>query len=88
MDVRAGLVRGASLEFKPTKERLLETDAAKGPLFEITEASVVRLSLVDDGAYPQSSIKLRMEHPPAHDAPRLQYDEPYRKRDHRRLMVV
>ena len=55
MDVRAGLVRGASLEFKPTKERLLETDAAKGPLFEITEASVVRLSLVDDGAYPQSS---------------------------------
>ena len=63
MDVRAGLVRGASLEFKPMKERLLETDAAKGPLFEITEAAVVRLSLVDDGAYPQSSIRLRVEQP-------------------------
>ena len=32
-----------------------------GPLFEIQEAQVVRLSLVDDGAYPQSAIRLRVE---------------------------
>ena len=61
MDVRAGLVRGASLEFKPTKEKLLETDEEKGPLFEIMQAQVIRLSLVDDGAYPQSAIRLRVE---------------------------
>ena len=60
-DVRSGLVRGASLEFKPTKEKLLETDETLGPLFEILEAQVVRLSLVDDGAYPQSAIRLRVE---------------------------
>ena len=60
-DVRAGLLRGASLEFMPEKERLLETDKEKGPLYEIMRAKVIRLSLVDDGAYPQSSIKLRVE---------------------------
>ena len=60
-DVRSGLVRGASLEFKPSKEKLLETDEKLGPLFEILEAQVVRLSLVDDGAYPQSAIRLRVE---------------------------
>ena len=60
-DVRSGLVRGASLEFKPSKEKLLETDEKLGPLFEIMEAQVVRLSLVDDGAYPQSAIRLRVE---------------------------
>ena len=60
-DVRSGLVRGASLEFKPTKEKLLETDETEGPLFEILEAQVIRLSLVDDGAYPQSAIRLRVE---------------------------
>ena len=60
-DVRSGLVRGASLEFKPSKEKLLETDETEGPLFEILEAQVVRLSLVDDGAYPQSAIRLRVE---------------------------
>ena len=87
MDVRFGLMRGASLEFKPTKEKLLETDETLGPLFEITEAAVIRLSLVDDGAYPQSSIKVRMGQPPAHQEPRLQLDASYRKRD-RRPMVV
>ena len=51
----------ASLEFKPSKEKLLETDEKLGPLFEILEAQVVRLSLVDDGAYPQSAIRLRVE---------------------------
>ena len=60
-DVRSGLVRGASLEFKPKREKLLETDETLGPLFEILEAKVVRLSLVDDGAYPQSAIRLRVE---------------------------
>ena len=54
-------MRGASLEFKPTKEKLLETDETLGPLFEILEAQVIRLSLVDDGAYPQSAIRLRVE---------------------------
>ena len=64
-DVRAGLLRGASLEFMPEKERLLETDKEKGPLYEIMRAKVIRLSLVDDGAYPQSSLKLRLEQPQA-----------------------
>ena len=49
------------MEFKPSKEKLLETDEIKGPLFEILKALVVRLSLVDDGAYPQSAIRLRVE---------------------------
>ena len=62
-DVRSGLLRGASLEFMPEKERLLETDTEKGPLYEIVKAKVMRLSLVDDGAYPQSSINVRMEQP-------------------------
>ena len=41
-DVRAGLLRGASLEFMPEKERLLETDETKGPLYEIVKAKVMR----------------------------------------------
>ena len=61
MDVSAKLVRGASIEFKPTKEKLIENDETEGPLFEILEAQVIRLSLVDDGAYPQSAIRLRVE---------------------------
>ena len=56
-----GWFAGRALEFKPTKEKLLETDETLGPLFEILEAQVVRLSLVDDGAYPQSAIRLRVE---------------------------
>ena len=59
--VAGGTLRGASLEFMPEKEKLLETDENKGPLYEIVQAKVVRLSLVDDGAYPQSSINVRME---------------------------
>ena len=60
-DVRSKLFRGASMEFKPTKEQMIEKDETEGPLFEILEAQVVRLSLVDDGAYPQSAIRLRVE---------------------------
>ena len=59
--VEGGTLRGASLEFIPEKEKLLETDTEKGPLYEIVKAQVVRLSLVDDGAYPQSAIRLRVE---------------------------
>ena len=81
-DVRSGLLRGASLEFRPSKERLLEKDEGKGPLFEIMEAQVIRLSLVDDGAYPQSAIRLRVD--PMEPAPR-QAAPVHRPR---RLMVV
>ena len=59
--VEGGTLRGASLEMKVLKQKLLETDETEGPLFEILEAQVVRLSLVDDGAYPQSAIRLRVE---------------------------
>ena len=60
-DVDSKLFRGASMEFKPKREKLLETDEILGALFEIQEAQVIRLSLVDDGAYPQSAIRLRVE---------------------------
>ena len=59
--VEGGTIRGVSLEFRPGKHRVLEQDADKGPLIEIMEAQVIRLSLVDDGAYPQSVIRLRVE---------------------------
>ena len=39
MDVRAGLVRGASLEFKPSKEKLLETDETKGAALRDSESA-------------------------------------------------
>ena len=73
-DVDAGLLRGASLEFVPKREKMVEWDDEKGALYEILDAQVLRLSLVDDGAYPQSTIELKME-PPAgrageHPAPR------------------
>ena len=61
LDVRNGLLRGASIEFKRQKDRIVSMDAEKGPLIEIMKGSVVRVSLVDDGAYPQSSIKLRVD---------------------------
>ena len=60
--VAGGTLRGASLEMRPGKHRVLEHDAKQGPLVEIMEAQVIRLSLVDDGAYPQSAIRLRVEH--------------------------
>ena len=65
MDVRSRLLRGASLEFPPPKYKTLEIDSEKGPLMEILKANVLRLSLVDDGAYPQSSINLRFDQPQA-----------------------
>ena len=65
LDVRAGLVRGASMEFKLLRERIVELNEKDGPLYEILQAAVIRNSLVDDGAYPQSSIKARMEQPGA-----------------------
>ena len=74
----------SSLEFKPSKERLIEKDETEGPLFEILEAQVVRLSLVDDGAYPQSAIRLRVE-PMA--AARREPGVPTGRRP-RRMMVV
>ena len=54
-DVRSGLLRGASLEFIP-KNDIVDS---KKETIEITEARVLRLSLVDDGAYPKSKIKAR-----------------------------
>ena len=88
-DVRSGLVRGASLEFKPSKEKLLETDEKLGPLFEILEAQVVRLSLVDDGAYPQSAIRLRVEPmAAAHPYHGLEPRHIMNPRRPRRMMVV
>ena len=84
MDVRSGLLRGVSLEFRPGKHRVLEQYAKKGPLVEIMEAQVIRLSLVDDGAYPQSAIRLRVE-PMA--AARREPGAPTGRRP-RRLMVV
>ena len=87
MDVRAELVRGASMEFKPSKEKLLETDETLGPLFEILEAQVVRLSLVDDGAYPQSAIRLRVEPMAAAIAAGAQGVSTIRSRPHRFMVV-
>ena len=52
-DVRGKLVRGASLEFVIDKYE----DDIQNKTSEITGAHVIRLSLVDDGAYPKSKIK-------------------------------
>ena len=52
-DVRGKLVRGASLEFVIDKYE----DDIPNKTSEITGARVIRLSLVDDGAYPKSKIK-------------------------------
>ena len=52
-DVRGKLVRGASLEFVIDKYE----DDIPSKTSEITGARVIRLSLVDDGAYPKSKIK-------------------------------
>ena len=52
-DVRGKLVRGASLEFVIDKYE----DDIPNKASEITGARVIRLSLVDDGAYPKSKIK-------------------------------
>ena len=52
-DVHGKLVRGASLEFVIDKFE----DDIPSKTSEITGAHVIRLSLVDDGAYPKSKIK-------------------------------
>ena len=59
-DIRSGLLRGASMEFVPMND----TIDSKAKTIEITEARVLRLSLVDDGAYPKSKIKARTESQP------------------------
>ena len=86
--VEGGTLRGASLEMKPTKEKLLEMDEKLGPLFEILEAQVVRLSLVDDGAYPQSAIRLRVEPMAAAHNHGLEPRHIMNPRRPRRMMVV
>ena len=62
-DVRAGLLRGASVEMRPVKRRPIELSENDKPLIEIVEAVMLRYSLVDDGAYPDSRIKMRVKAP-------------------------
>ena len=58
---RSGLLRGASLEFPPPRYGLLGDGRREWSTpGDHGGAMVRRLSLVDDGAYPQSSIKLRV----------------------------
>ena len=61
LDVRNGLFRGASIELKRQQDRIVEMDSENGPLVEIMKGKIVRVSLVDDGAYPQSAISLRFD---------------------------
>ena len=64
-------------------------DFEKGPLVEIMKGFVVRVSLVDDGAYPQSSVNVRMEQPTHRTELRLTLSEAEQpKRYHKSLMVV
>ena len=58
-DIRAGLLRGASVEMRPGKHRTVEAGGDDGPLVEIMEAAMLRFSVVDDGAYPDSRISAR-----------------------------
>lgn len=63
-DIASGLLRGASLEFIPRET----ADAGKDPdeqIMEVKRATVLRLSLVDDGAYPQSKIGMAVAPPAA-----------------------
>ena len=53
--VRGGTLRGASLEFVIDKYE----DDIPHKTSEITGARVIRLSLVDDGAYPKARSRLR-----------------------------
>ena len=52
-DVRARLLRGLSVEFHALRERF------EGSLRIIERARLVRLSLVDDPAYPASAVEAR-----------------------------
>ena len=84
-DVRSGLLSGASLEFMPEKEAALGNRQGEGSALRDHEGEGdTALSLVDDGAYPQSSINLRLEQPSADAALRLAIQEGNpRKRDKR-----
>ena len=53
-DVKAGLLRGASVAMEVTRERWEE-----GALRVIEKARIVAVSLVDSGAYPDSVISAR-----------------------------
>ena len=66
-DVSHGLLRGASLEFIPSKEKPIEL--GDSPLYEITEGRVLRLAIVDDGAYPQSKVQRVMPKPDRKSGP-------------------
>ena len=52
-DIRAGLLRGLSIEFMPRNDVV---DSKKKEI-EITDAELFRVSLVDDPAYPKSKLK-------------------------------
>ena len=64
-DVKATLLRGASLEFVPLREREIEWSKEGGSLYDVLDAQVLRLSLVDDGAYPESKLSEPTKEPPA-----------------------
>lgn len=55
--VRAGVLRGASIEFYPTEERI--SKGGDKPVTEIIRARLVGLSIVDKPAYPESVIAAR-----------------------------
>ena len=56
--VKARVLRGASLEFFPTKESI-EKRADGKDLITIEEADLVGLAIVDSPAYPESTISAR-----------------------------
>lgn len=61
-EVKAGLWRGASVEMRPTKDRMVR-DGNEPPLIEVVNAVMLRYSIVDVGAYPDSRIRLRKRDP-------------------------
>ena len=62
MDIDAGHIRGASMEFYP--ERVQPMDAGGQRVMEITKGRVSRVSLVDVPAYPSSRFAVRAEGEP------------------------
>ena len=54
-NVRAGLVRGASLEMTVSKQSSSKRCLRRAAAVRDLEAQVLRLSLVDDGAYSQAA---------------------------------
>ena len=61
-DIKAGLIRGASMEFYP--ERFQPVDEGGQRVMEITKGRVSRVSLVDVPAYPSSRFAVRAEGDP------------------------